>query len=250
MNIEKVYSWKELKEKYHWVIADSKKQAEKIQYAKARGIILEPQEKDLNKIKPRLYYKIAEEFKYYTREELINKYNLQIASSTKDFIRYCKKRGIIIERLGLVNGVSTYKILNDKDFLLTDEIWKKVEGTALEVSNLGRVKNLSGQIKAQREIQGYMYVTDGVNNKHWRVHRLVLIAFNPIDNYEEFDIDHINGIRTDNRVENLRWVSTKKNIELRDLHQNQIGALISELVQKYGYDDIYMYLLDYKKKGE
>ena len=118
-------------------------------------------------------------------------------------------------------------------------------------SNLGRIKNATGQIKTQRLIDGYCYVTDGVAEKTFRVHRLVMQAFAPIENSNEFDVDHIDGVKTNNNFDNLRWVTTRENINARDDNNNKIGLLLSELIQKYGYNSVYNYLLAFDGgKGE
>ena len=55
---------------------------------------------------------------------------------------------------------------------------------------------------------------DGVK-RNCRVHRLVAEAYLPNpDNLPE--VHHINSIRTDNRVDNLQWVSKEENLKHRD----------------------------------
>jgi len=67
-------------------------------------------------------------------------------------------------------------------------------------------------IKDRKEPTGYMRVglyKDG-KEKKFLVHRLIALAFipNPLN---KPCIDHINRIRDDNRIENLRWVTVSEN---------------------------------------
>lgn len=45
------------------------------------------------------------------------------------------------------------------------------------------------------------------------VHRLVLSTFNPIENMENYDVNHKNGDKLDNRLENLEWCTRSENIK-------------------------------------
>ena len=98
------------------------------------------------------------------------------------------------------------------------EIWKYISeyGEDYQVSNLGRVRSLKRKnikimnIKINRHGYCTVYLTKNGMLKTVTVHRLVAKAFIPNPENKPC-IDHINTIKTDNRVENLRWVTHKEN---------------------------------------
>lgn len=100
------------------------------------------------------------------------------------------------------------------------EIWKAIPGyDGYEVSNLGNVKSLKFNsekiLKPNVSYSGYLYLNLRTNNKTkaFRIHQLVVMAFlNHIPNGKmDLVVDHINDVKTDNRLENLQVVSQREN---------------------------------------
>lgn len=96
------------------------------------------------------------------------------------------------------------------------EEWKPIKNyeTLYEVSTLGNVRSIKGKIKKlQKRSNGYLYVGLSKNGKSKtvKVHRLVAEAY--IDNPDNKPIvNHINSNRSDNRVDNLEWVTASENM--------------------------------------
>lgn len=97
------------------------------------------------------------------------------------------------------------------------EIWKDVVGYEgrYQVSNLGNVKSLiTNKILLGGITRGYKIAILRKNNKAYvqYIHRLVVLAFIPKAKSKNC-VNHKNGIKTDNRVDNLEWVTQKENVE-------------------------------------
>ena len=95
------------------------------------------------------------------------------------------------------------------------EIWKPIINykDSYEISNKGNVKILKiDEIAAQRISNSYNCVTltEGYKKTQYYVHRLMAIAFIPNPENKRI-VDHINGNKLDNRIENFRWVTHKEN---------------------------------------
>ena len=120
------------------------------------------------------------------------------------------------------------------------EIWKPVKGYEglYEVSSMGRVRSLGGMIIRKNGYhktfqgrilkpwlnRGYeqVYLCNDFGRKHRLVHILVCSAFKPNPDNKPF-VDHIDGNRRNNRIDNLRWCTAKENqnFELAKAHMSE-----------------------------
>lgn len=129
------------------------------------------------------------------------------------------------------------------------EIWKDIKGFEgyYKISNIGRVKKLKRASERGRLTETIKKLTIDANgyymvglhkepiHKTFRVHRLIAIAF--ISNPEnKREINHINGIKLDNSIKNLEWVTCMENIthaiKIGLISQNGENSVRSKLTEK------------------
>lgn len=119
------------------------------------------------------------------------------------------------------------------------EEWKQiVEAPDCEVSNYGNVRvkartitTVTGAtryygpyvISQNRKKSGYVEVALPIEKGkriYCLVHRLVLEAFNPVVNMESLEVNHIDEDKTNNKLDNLQWVSAKQNCNYGTRNKN------------------------------
>ena len=103
------------------------------------------------------------------------------------------------------------------------ETWKQIKNLHYSVSNLGNVRNdiTSKKLKPQKNFFGYLAILLYDNGKpsSFRIHRLVLEAFNPVENMENLQVNHIDHNRENNRLQNLEWTTPKENCSRKKLRK-------------------------------
>jgi len=145
---------------------------------------------------------------------------------------------------------------------MMNESWKSVVGYegVYDVSNLGNVRSLNRHTSAGHLLKGktlkqclnkktgYYYVDLNYNGrKNSIVHRLVAIAFLGVRD-SSIDVNHMDGIKTNNNIENLEWVSRTENMihavqtglypkgENHHLYGKKIGSDPRKYVRMSGFD--------------
>lgn len=100
-----------------------------------------------------------------------------------------------------------------------EEIWKVIKcATNYSVSNFGRVKNnKTNYIRKNDRTGNYERVglkcNDGKNHNK-RIHRLVLETFDPRIDMDKMVVNHKDGNKFNNHLDNLEWTTQSENVHM------------------------------------
>ena len=131
--------------------------------------------------------------------------------------------------------------------------WRTIEEAPYYmVSNEGHVKSCKRDVKTfngkvecfrhipetyplkEKDIRGYKNVSviqydsdmKPINRYTRQVHRLVLENFNPVDGMENLQVNHKNGDKSDNNIENLEWMTPAENT--REANSRGLGHQMNQ----------------------
>lgn len=190
------------------------------------------------------------------KQELADLFGVSISTLNTNFPLFCKnqlKKGYLITREGIgQNAIYSVEKVEKQDVdksifstrgtsteELNGEKWKVLYcNNNYEVSNFGRFRNKKTKVVAKGSVNKEGYIRVSVDNQSYSLHRLILQTWCPHENFEEMTVDHINGIRSDNRIENLRWVSQEENTAYMLLNRGELNKELTRLLTKYSYNEV------------
>lgn len=197
----------------------------------------------------------------FNRQELANFFNTTIGTVKTNFPKLRQralKQGYLIQKRGSgensiyevtktepknisVQELSTYKKeiwQND----LPNEIWTSVYfDNDYEVSNLGRIRRKKDLMLRKLGLNnGYQLIN--IKDKTYRVNRIVMFSFNNIEDPENYEVDHIDGNRSNNSLSNLRLVTRQQNNKYKIKNRSELDKIFTQLLYNHTYEEIINYL--------
>ena len=143
-----------------------------------------------------------------------------------------------------MNNLTEYLQKNNKVMNpFVHEEWKPllaldIDPTLYQISNTGKVyMNDAQRLMVLSENHGYMrghFRTVSGEYKMYDMHRLMMIIFNPIPNRQNYVVNHIDGDKSNNTINNLEWCTQKENIQ----HSIDTG------MTRIGTDKVESYMTD------
>lgn len=178
----------------------------------------------------------------YTEKEILQMLGIENhkRQGQARLIPLCARAGLDIRAVsGGGRGVAVrYEIIKDRR--CKEEKWIDcIYDNNYEVSHLGKIRR-----KVSKSELGFVddngYIKVALHSGQIGVHRAVYFSFHPEEYLNEsmYTIDHINGIKSDNSIDNLRALNRLENIRCSDENQTEIKGIVAQLLAKYGYEEL------------
>ena len=102
----------------------------------------------------------------------------------------------------------------------------EIRGVLYKVSSLGKIYGKRKELKQRLSEDGYLEITVGKtdNRTTMKVHRIILMTFDPREDMENLEVNHKDFNRTNNKLDNLEWLSHVENVRYsKENHRNFDG---------------------------
>ena len=192
-----------------------------------------------------------DENKQYSAEEIAEIFHYSISTIKRSWDRTAKeleKHGYLVTKYNN-NSKNIYFMVKKGQILdkynisnLPGEKWITCYcNDKCEVSNKGRVRHKISHKLYKQYIDdsrgGYLLVQ--IEGKRYRVHRLVKLSFSPVENFENLVVDHIDGNRQNNNLDNLRYATQPENTFAMLVNRDKIQMAITEKLKNgWSYNEI------------
>ena len=114
---------------------------------------------------------------------------------------------------------------------MKDIIWSKIKQGNYAIEEDGRVYSYykNDYMKTSFDKDGYRtitLVTATGSRSHFGIHRLLMVTFKPCDDMDNLVVNHIDGNKLNNDLNNLEWVTNSRNVQLA--HEDNLNNTVGE----------------------
>ena len=156
----------------------------------------------------------------------------------------------------MYSETSSYYSSSDSEIIENnEEQWQELvvdKDYEINTNNLYEIRRKGTNKKIKLTLDSKGYYVCSLNRKTFKHHRVVAIQFIPNPEGKP-DIDHMNHVRNDNNISNLRWVSHYENMQNKCSMNGKLFGFTDEIdeacisIEKYGNRTLEGYYYDFNR---